>query len=205
MDNKNTQENTAVKKRWSWLGFFFMPYYYAGYGALQKGIITAAVMGLFAGIQDERYITLMVISLIVGLSIAIYGGLKAKEELPVKQQKFNWVNVLIAVFVYGVAVVIGSLLLTTLGGTTPQCNDAEAKALVKQITMKELAKLGVNDARITLSNIRTSQYDDNVDKYTCNANITVDIGDGDPYSSDIMYTTQATDDGEDFYVEVFGL
>ena len=184
MDSKHTQENTTVEKGWSWLGFFFMPYYYAGYGAMKKGVIAAAVMGFFAGIQDETHMTLMVISLVVGLSIAIYGGLKAKEELPVKQQKFNWVNVLIAVFVYGVAVVIGSLFLTTLGGTTPQCNDAETKALVKQITMKELAK-----PCITLANIRTSQYDNNLDKYTCNADMTITKSDRGSASSDIVYTS----------------
>ena len=34
------EENQVEEKQgWSWLGFFFAPHYYAGYGSLQKGII----------------------------------------------------------------------------------------------------------------------------------------------------------------------
>lgn len=31
-------EDGNKNKGWSWLGFFFAPYYYAGYGKLGKGM-----------------------------------------------------------------------------------------------------------------------------------------------------------------------
>lgn len=64
------------KKGWSWLGFLFAPYYYAGYGKLQKGITLAAISGIMP---------------LIGLGIAIYGGIKAKQELPIGEVTFNWV------------------------------------------------------------------------------------------------------------------
>lgn len=81
----NTTEITnKEKKGWSWLGFLFAPYYYAGYGNLQKGLIFAVLSG---------------ITPIFGLIIAIYGGIKAKRELQIKERDFNWKYVVLAVFV----------------------------------------------------------------------------------------------------------
>jgi len=90
-----SENQVEEKKGWSWLGFFFAPYYYAGYGDLKKGIIFA----LLAGIP------------FVALIVGVYGGLKAREELPIKKQDFNWKNVGIAVVVYFIAFVSIQLLL----------------------------------------------------------------------------------------------
>ncbi len=86
-----SENQVEEKKGWSWLGFFFAPYYYAGYGDLQKGIIFAVLAGI------------PFVALIVG----IYGGLKAKQELPIKQQNFQWKNV-------GIAVVINFIVLVAI-------------------------------------------------------------------------------------------
>lgn len=71
------------------MGFFFAPYYYAGYGKLGTGI----VMGLCALVP------------FVGLIIAIFGGIKARSDLPIGEQKFNWINVVI-LFVIVIVVAI---------------------------------------------------------------------------------------------------
>ena len=77
-------ENQVKKKEsWSWKGFFFAPYYYAGYGELQKGMIMAVLGGIP----------------FVGLIVGIYGGLKAKQELPIDQQSFSWSNAAPAIIV----------------------------------------------------------------------------------------------------------
>jgi len=69
-------ENQAKKnKGWSWLGFFFAPNYYAGYGKIKKGII-------FSLIQTIPIIGFFIVN--------IYAGIKAKKELPVGEQSFNW-------------------------------------------------------------------------------------------------------------------
>ncbi len=68
------KENQNIKKGWSWMGFLFTGYYYAGYGKFKKG--------LFLGIVG--------IIPLVGMAISIYAGLKAREELPIKQELFNF-------------------------------------------------------------------------------------------------------------------
>jgi len=78
-----SENQVEEKKGWSWLGFLFAPSYYAGYGDMKKGLIFALISGfpLFA------------------LFICIYGGLKAKKELPIGKVDFKWVNVAIAVII----------------------------------------------------------------------------------------------------------
>ena len=66
------------KKGWSWMGFLFAPYYYAGYGQLKKGLVLAVISGIMP---------------LVMIAVGIYGGLKARQELPIKEIEFNWKNV----------------------------------------------------------------------------------------------------------------
>jgi len=65
------------KKGWSWLGFLFAPYYYAGYGKLKKGVIYV-VLGTFP---------------LFGIIIAILGGRNARKDLPIGKEEFNWKNI----------------------------------------------------------------------------------------------------------------
>jgi len=84
---KPMNEQPVEKKGFSWLGFFFAPAYYAGYGKLLKGI----VLGIISVIP------------LIGIGAYIYGGIKAKKELPVGVNKFKW----------GPAIVITLLISTT--------------------------------------------------------------------------------------------
>jgi len=90
-----SENQVEEKKGWSWLGFFFAPYYYAGYGDLKRGLIFAVLYAIP----------------FIALAIGIYGGLKAKKELPIKQQEFQWKNVGIAVVVNFIAIVAIQLVL----------------------------------------------------------------------------------------------
>ena len=72
----------------------FAPYYYAGYGELKKGLILAVISGLIP---------------LFAIFVGVHGGLKAKKELPIGNQEFNWKNVGIAV----VVLVIVSLISMT--------------------------------------------------------------------------------------------
>lgn len=70
-------------KGWSWLGFLFAPYYYAGYGGMKKGLIFGAVYAIpFVG-------------LLGAIVICIYAGLKARQQLPIKQVAFSWGKVFV--------------------------------------------------------------------------------------------------------------
>ena len=90
------EENQVEEKQgWSWLGFFFAPHYYAGYGSLQKGIIFAVIAGIP----------------FMAILVGAYGGLKAKQELPIKEQNFQWKNVGITSIVNIIALVTISAII----------------------------------------------------------------------------------------------
>ena len=94
-------EQTEVKQGWSWLGFFFAPYYYAGYGNLQKGLILAVVSGLIP---------------LFAIFVGVYGGLKVKKELPIGNVDFNWKNVGITLVVLLVISFISMTVIQSMQG-----------------------------------------------------------------------------------------
>ncbi|WP_169752679.1 hypothetical protein [Campylobacter mucosalis] len=94
---QNSQGQNPQKSGWSWIGFLFPAYYYAGYGKLKKGIIMAII------------VSIPVINLVTALVVGIYGGINAKRELPIKEVPFNWGNVGIVLLV--ITVFLGLLLL----------------------------------------------------------------------------------------------
>lgn len=204
-------ENNKEIQGWSWLGFLFMPYYYAGYGALKKGLVVAVVTGALGEftselMQEQTSMLVLVIATLLGFSIAIYGGIQAKKELPVKKQKFSWLNVFYAFVAYVVGILLVTLMFMLPTSSTPSCNDEQTKQLVKQITFGELKKQGMSKMNIELSSIRTSAYDKEIDKYECAAELSASSETTDyTYNGSIIYTSQATEDNGHFYVEVFGL
>jgi len=206
-------QNTKKEKSWSWLGFLFMPYYYAGYGDLKKGLWVSVLVGVFGEIFSELMLfdnLLFLISLgiffLVGFGIAMYGGMYAKEDLPIKEQKFSWLNVLYAWLAYIAGTLMVLMLFSYSASSTPKCNDLETKELVKQISRDEFKKQGMSGLDFTLSNIRTSSYNKEIDKYECAAELAVFNSAGVEFvSSSITYTSQMVEDSEKFYVEVFGL
>ena len=46
----------------------------------------------------------------------IYGGMKAKKELPIGEQKFKWVNVGITVVIIIVVSIISQMMIASLKG-----------------------------------------------------------------------------------------
>jgi len=96
------QENQVEEKKgWSWMGFLFAPHYYAGYGNLKVGIILAVIGGIMP---------------LLSIFTGIYGGLKAKKELPIGEQEFNWKNVGITVVIIIVISIISQMLIASLKG-----------------------------------------------------------------------------------------
>jgi uncharacterized membrane-anchored protein YitT (DUF2179 family) len=89
------------KKGFNWLALFFAPYYYAGYGQLNKGIVLAVISGI-----------LPIFAILVG----IYGGLKANKELPIGEKEFNWKNVVITIITLLVVSIISMTLINALKG-----------------------------------------------------------------------------------------
>ena len=85
-----SENQNEEKKGWSWLGFFFAPHYYAGYGEVKKGIIYA-IIGAFP---------------LFGLIIGIIAGRSARKDLPIGKQDFKWANVGITVAVNIVVAII---------------------------------------------------------------------------------------------------
>ena len=95
-----SENQVEEKKGWSWLGFFFAPHYYAGYGNLKKGLIYA-VIGAFP---------------LFALIIGIIAGRSAKKELPIGKQDFKWANVIITVVVNIVVAIILQIVITSMKG-----------------------------------------------------------------------------------------
>ena len=92
---QNGVENQSTNGGWSWMGFLFSAYYYAGYGKLQKGIVMMLLMCL----------------IIPAFIIPFYCGFKAKSELPIKQVPFNWGKVGIVVVVYMVVQIVFQIIV----------------------------------------------------------------------------------------------
>jgi uncharacterized membrane-anchored protein YitT (DUF2179 family) len=84
------------KKGWSWMGFLFAPHYYAGYGQLKKGLVLAVISGIMP---------------LVMIAVGIYGGLKARQELPINEVEFNWKNVVFTVITVIVVSVISQAVI----------------------------------------------------------------------------------------------
>jgi hypothetical protein len=95
---QNGVENQSTNSGWSWMGFLFNIYYYAGYGKLKKAIIMSLLM-------------LLIIPMFI---IPFYCGFKAKSELPIKQVPFSWGKVGILVLVYLVAYVVAGIVATVI-------------------------------------------------------------------------------------------
>lgn len=106
------------KKGFSWLGFLFAPYYYGGYGKFKKGLVLSII-----GFMPLTYIFIM-----------IYGGIKAKKELPIGKQDFKW----------GAAIglwLIHSIITGTVYSLSPQFQKdiAEFEQAVESTTLSDVS------------------------------------------------------------------
>jgi hypothetical protein len=89
-----SENQKEEKKGWSWLGLFFAPYYYAGYGELKKGIIYGIL------------IVIPFIGIVTSIVIGILSGKNARKDLPIGKQKFKWANVAITFAVMAIVSIV---------------------------------------------------------------------------------------------------
>jgi hypothetical protein len=129
------------KKGWSWLGFLFAPYYYAGFGQWKKAII------------------LMVLSFLVPLGPNIYGGLKAKEQLPLGQGAYHWGKclgmlgiavVMTTVFLVAKGQLSNSVLLDDVSGVWRNTNDETLVIDINPFTAEGTLKVQANGQNVIL-------------------------------------------------------
>jgi len=137
-------EITETKKGWSWLGFFFGPYYYAGYGLFKKGLILGFIS---------------IIPIIGYIAIPIYCGINAKKELPTGERPFDWKSSfgLLGVFV---AIV---LVFATIATIVEMQKEDKHAAETNEATMAANSPVNTNNNEFTISSIKIgkplSQFD----------------------------------------------
>jgi hypothetical protein len=110
------------------------------------------------------------------------------------------------------AVIGGLWIILTIGGavSVPKCGDQEATDLVKQIAGREMGnQLGAEAAKMfsyTIGAIRTTSTNEQTGAHECAAQLGITANDtGQTNEILITYTVEMTDNGEEFYVNVFGL
>lgn len=104
-------------------------------------------------------------------------------------------------------------LLLLLGGcspSVPKCGDAETIDLVKQIANDEMTnQLGAEAAKLftySVNAIRTTDEHEKTGAFECAAQLEVHASTtGQSNELPITYTVEATDKGDEFYVNVYGL
>lgn len=99
------------KNGWSWMGFLFAPHYYAGYGQLKKGLVLAVISGIMP---------------LVAIAVGVYGGLKARKELPIKEIEFNWKNVAFTVITM---IVVSLISMTVISGMKEGGSESDDSAI----------------------------------------------------------------------------
>ena len=99
-------------------------------------------------------------------------------------------------------------LLTGCGSPVPVCSDEQSTDLVKEIAAREMSnQLGDAAAAsftYAVNAIRTTSTNEGTGAHECAAELAV-IGPGGTSPLPITYTIEQTDDGEQFYINVFGL
>jgi len=103
-----------------------------------------------------------------------------------------------------------SLSVSGCSQTAPKCSDEETTNLVKEIADREMTnQLGVEAAKLfsyTVGAIRTTATNEQTGAHECAAQLGFTASStGQTEEIPITYTVEVTDDGEEFYVNVFGL
>jgi hypothetical protein len=98
------------KKGFSWMGLLFGGAYYAGYGKVAKGLIMAVI----------SFIPL------TAIPVNIYAALKAKKQLPVGSQPFNWGMAILAFCIP--AVLSAGILFLAQGGMARAYTEADFRS-----------------------------------------------------------------------------
>mgnify|MGYP006113370931 CR=1 FL=1 len=101
-------------------------------------------------------------------------------------------------------------LLAGCSPSVPKCGDSETTDLVKQIANEEMiSQLGAESAKLfsySVNAIRTTDENDKTGAFECAAQLEIHASNkGNSNEIPITYTVEMTDDGEEFYVNVYGL
>jgi len=106
-----------------------------------------------------------------------------------------------------IVAVIGTI--AGCSSATPDCSSEDATNLVMDITRDEMAIYTsvkqANSFEYSLDAIRTREHNEDVDSYRCAAELSISGLPQGSVSEEIEYTIESTDEGGEFYVEVFGL
>lgn len=101
-------------------------------------------------------------------------------------------------------ILIGSIfLLSACGDNTPQCNSSDTIETAVSIIKRQFAQM--NFTKVEIKNIRTTGKDKDVGISQCAADVDLGYSSGANYTKPITYTTQLTDDGNNIYVNIWGL
>jgi hypothetical protein len=107
-----------------------------------------------------------------------------------------------------VGLLSSTLYLTGCNSGTPKCSASETKDLVIKIAKDELKKEGgaslIPKLKFDVINIRTTKHNKDVDSYECAADFKM-TGPRISKTFPITYTVESADDGDKFYVSVYGL
>jgi hypothetical protein len=109
-------------------------------------------------------------------------------------------------FMLKILLLASMTFLVACGNSTPKCSDQETQNLVLEIVKEQLEKeamgfIDVSEVKYKIENIRTTNYNKQVDSYECAADVKFEglpLSEGGP----ITYTVESTDDGKSFYVSV---
>ena len=107
-------------------------------------------------------------------------------------------------------ILASGLLLAGCSKSAPECSDDQTKDLVLEIASNELVRQSGQEVRdlhtLSLSAIRTTDFKESTGAQTCAAELAITrIDDGKSSSLSITYTVELADDGDQIYVNVFGL
>ena len=107
-----------------------------------------------------------------------------------------------------VTTIFVSSALTACSQSVPTCSDSDTTELVIEISNGELAKSigqeGANKIKLSVEAIRTTDTNEKTGAHSCAANLAFSGPKGND-SIPITYTVEMTDNGKEFYVNVFGL
>ncbi len=109
-----------------------------------------------------------------------------------------------------IPVILSTAAIAGCSQSVPKCSDTEATDLVKQIANREMGnQLGAEAAKMfsyTVSAIRTTSTNEQTGAHECAAQLGITASNtGQTNEIPITYTVEMTDNGEEFYVNVYGL
>lgn len=109
-----------------------------------------------------------------------------------------------------IPVILSTVVIAGCSQSVPKCSDTETTDLVKQISDREMVnQLGIEAAKMfsyKVGAIRTTSTNEQTGAHECAAQLNVTASNtGEMTELPITYTVEVTDNGEEFYVEVYGL